>query len=196
MKRQNRQRGFTLIELLIALALTGVVSLLLLEGVRFSALGLGRMSERADRLEARRSLEELLRRELGAVTAAPLLTNMPALVGEPQSVQFLTLANEGGAGLYRVRLAVETQGGARSLVLSRRRLDVSAAAETQRAVLVPQLGDLRIAYYGAPVPGGDAHWQDDWKRLRDPPALVRFSFDAADRLVRPPLVVRLWTAVR
>ena len=196
MTRGKRPRGFTLVELLIALALTGIVSLLLLEGVRFSALGLGRLSDRADRLEARRSLEDLLRRELGAVSAAPLLSNVPALVGEPQSLQFLTLANDGGAGLYRVRLDVETQGGTRRLVLKRRRLDALSAADEQRAVLVPRLGDLRIAYFGALSPGGAAQWQEEWKGLRDPPALVRFAFDAGDGLARPPLVVRLWAAAR
>lgn len=196
MTRGRRPNGFTLVELLIALALTGIVALLMLEGVRFSALGLGRMSQRAEQLEARRSLEDLLRRELGAVAAAPLVANVPTLVGEPQALQFLTLANATGAGLYRVKLAVETHGDTRQLVLTRRPVDAPAAADAQRAVLVPRLGDLHIAYFGAASPGGDAQWQEEWKGLRDPPALVRFAFDPGDGLARPPLIVRLWAAAR
>jgi general secretion pathway protein J len=196
MTRGRRPDGFTLVELLIALALTGIVALLMLEGVRFSALGLGRLSDLADRLEARRSLEDLLRRELGAVTVAPLLATVPALVGEPQSLQFLTLANDTGAGLYRVKLAIETRGDTRQLVLTRRRIDAPATADAQRAVLVPRLRDLRIAYFGAATPGSDAQWQEEWTGRRDPPALVRFAFDAGDGLARPPLIVRLWAAAR
>lgn len=196
MMRRREPHGFTLVELLIALALTGIVSLLMLEGVRFSALGLGRLSDQAERLEARRSVEELLRRELGAAFAAPLLSSAPPLTGGPQSLQFLTLAEDSGAGLYRVALGVEAQGVKRRLVLSRRRVDAGGAVDAERTVLAPRLDSVQIAYFGAPSPGDEAHWQDRWEGMRDPPALVRIEFDAGDGLRRPPLVVRLWAATR
>ena len=72
MSARARPDGFTLVELLIALALTGIVSLLMLSGTRFAALGLDRVAAQADRLEARRNLDELLRRELSAAVASPL----------------------------------------------------------------------------------------------------------------------------
>jgi general secretion pathway protein J len=196
MTRPPPPRGFTLIEVLIALTLTGIVSLLALEGVRLTAMGVGRLTDRADRLEARRSLEDLLRRELGATFAAPRRRDQASFVGGPQSLQFVALAEDGGAGLYRDALVVETQDGVRRLALTRRRLDAMGAAEARHVVLVPRLGAWRIGYFGAPAPGADAAWQDRWEGLRDPPALVRLEFDTGDGLVRPPLIVRLWTVPR
>ena len=78
-RRGDQERGFTLVELLIALALTGIVSLLLLSTTRLAALGFDRASAQAERLEAHRALEDLLRRELSATIASPLLPNAPPL---------------------------------------------------------------------------------------------------------------------
>jgi general secretion pathway protein J len=196
MTDRKRGQGFTLIELVIALALTGIVALLALEGVRLNAMALGRLSDRTDRLEARRGLEDLLRRELGAAFAASLRRDQPVFAGSPEAVRFLTLAEDGGAGIWRVTLAVEARDGVRRLTLTRRRREALGAAGEQRAVLVPRLGALRIAYFGSDTPGATARWQDEWQGRRDLPTLVRFDLDAGDGLVRPPLLVRLWTGAR
>ena len=188
------RHGFTLVEVLIALALVGIVSLLLLEGIRFAALGLGRVSDQAGRLEARRGIEELLRRDLGTVFTASLPPAMPALIGGPQSMRFLTLAEDGGAGLYRVDLAIAARGGERALVLTRRRLGATGALDTEREVLAPRLKFLRIAYFGRATQDAKPQWQQSWGDSRFPPLMVRIALDTGDGLARPPLVVRLWAA--
>jgi len=181
------QRGFTLVELLIALALTGLVALLLLDATRMAAQGTNRVAAQADRLEARRTLEDLLRRDLSATNASPLATSAAPLVGGPQSVEFLSLAEDGGAGLYRIRLDIE--GGA--LVLSR---SAVAGGLPQRVVLAPRLAAFALAYFGAPPDGGEEKWQERWEKTRALPRLVRVSLDLGDGVARPPLVVRLWGA--
>jgi prepilin-type N-terminal cleavage/methylation domain-containing protein len=187
-----RRSGFTLVEVLIALALTGIVVLLMLEGMRFATAGLERASDRADRLEARRSRAALLERALGAAVAPPLLLHTPALVGGPQSVRFLSLAEDGGVGLYRVTLAVETRNGARALVMTRRRVGALQAVATTRAVVVPRLEELHIAYFGRTAADGVPQWHDHWDGPLDLPTLVRVVIDGRD--AAPPLVVRLWAA--
>jgi general secretion pathway protein J len=182
------QGGFTLVELLIALALTGLVSLLILGGTRFAALGLDRVSDQAARLEARRSIDALLRRALSSAAAAPLRPNEAALAGGPQSLSFLSLADDGGAGLYRVDLDLEAAG----LVLRRQR--IGAVGNGARIVLTQSLRTFKIEYYGAPPGAGDPGWHESWERSRIPPRLVRITLDTGDGIARPPLVVRLWTA--
>lgn len=196
MMRRRRQQGFTLVELLIALALAGVVALLMLEGIRFATLGLQRTSDRADQLETRRGIEDLLRRMLSTAFAAPLRGDAPALTGGPHAMQFLTLAEDGGAGLYRIDLGLAGAGGDRRLLLTRRRLDAPGARDAERIVLAPRLGDLRIAYFGSATPNDSPHWQESWEGLRYPPTLVRVALDLGDGPAHPPLVVRLWAAPR
>jgi general secretion pathway protein J len=188
-----RPHGFTLVELLIALALTGLVSLLVLSGTRFAALGLDRVAAQADTLEARNNLEALLRREISEAVASPLAPNAPPFAGGPQSLEFLSLAEDSGAGLYRVDLAVEGTGGTRALVLSRRRVGADSAA-ADRVTLAARPADFRLEYFGATPSDAEPQWHDRWEGLRYPPRLVRITLDTGDGLARPALIVRLWTA--
>jgi len=176
---RSGRAGFTLVELLIALALAAIVSLLAVSATRFAAMGLDRVSVASQRLETRRNLETLLRRSLAASIEAPSLPNVPALAGDSGRVSWLTLAEDGGAGLYRDELRLD----GRALVLLRRPVD---GGEAKRVVLAPR-ASLRLAYFGS-------EWQDAWTGAPDLPHLVRIALDLGDGLDRPPLVVRLWAA--
>jgi general secretion pathway protein J len=189
-RRAHTPRGFTLVELLIALALTGLVTLLLLSATRMAALGINRVSAQAERLEARRTLEEMLRRALSSAVASPLLPSAPPLVGGPEKLEFLSLAEDSGAGLYRVSLAVERS----ALVLRRSRDGASGESAPERTLLAPRLASLAIAYFGAPAANAEPHWQERWEGSRRLPKLVRITLDTGDGIAWPPLVVRLWTA--
>jgi general secretion pathway protein J len=177
----KRDAGFTLVELLLALALTGIVSLLAVSATRFAAVGLDRVSAQSQRLETRRTLEELLRRSLAATVAEPSLPNVPALEGTSAQVTYVTLADDSGAGLYSDELALD----GRALVLTRRIIGTGRAAS--RTVLAPRVVSLKLAYFGT-------SWQDYWNGTPVPPRLVRIALDLGDGLSRPPIVVRLWTA--
>ena len=194
MRQTVRRSGFTLVEVLIALALTGIVALLMLEGMRFAVAGLARVSDRAERLDTRQSIDALLRRALGSTLAAPLRPGVPGFVGGPESVRALTLAEDSGAGLYRVTLAVATSGGHQQLVFTRRRFGALGALETERTVLVRRLRHLRIDYFGSAQPDEPPRWHARWDGSRAPPLLVRVAIDTGDGEARPPLIVRLWAA--
>ena len=185
----KRQAGFILIEVLIALALSGIVALLLLEGVRVATIGLDRLSDRAERLEARRTLEDLLHRELGGAFAAPLAPNLPALVGHASDMHFLSLAEDAGAGLYQIELGLDKAG---ALALSRRR--IGGADEPQASVLLRHPQKFVISYFGAPTSTDTPQWWDRWDGPRYPPRLVRIVVEAGDGIAHPPIVVRLWSA--
>lgn len=186
------QRGFTLVELLIALALAGLVALLLLSATRLAALGADRVAATAERLKTRRALDDLLRRALASAIASPLLPNTPPLVGGPDQIEFLSLAEDSGAGLYRIRLAVERAGGGSALVLSRSR--AAGAGAPERTTLAALIASFAIAYFGAPAAGEAPAWHERWEGTRALPTLVRIAIDLGDGIARPPLVVRLWTA--
>lgn len=185
----KRADGFTLVELLLALALVGIVSLIAVAGTRFAALGLDRTVAAAERLETRRNLDDLLRRALSSAVAPRLPSNEPPLIGSADEIEFLSLAEDGGAGLYRTTLEVE-----RGALLMRRRPADAPEAVPERTLLVPRIGSFAIAYFGAADPAeADPEWHDRWEKLPYLPTLVRITVGPAGA---PPqsLVVRLWSA--
>jgi general secretion pathway protein J len=194
MKARSRAAGFTLVEILIALALTGLVTLLMVSATRFAVLGLDRITGAADRLEARRTLEDLLRRELAGTLASPLLPNASIVVGRPDSITFLTLADDSGAGLYRVAIDAETVGASRALMLTRWRSSAGGDGPPEHVLLAPRIGAFHIDYFGALGVNADPKWQDAWQGVRTPPTLVRMTIDTRDGLARPPLIVHLWAS--
>ena len=147
---KRRSAGFTLIEVLIALALDrhGRAAAAR-RRARRGASGSTACRERAERLEARRTLEDLLRRELGGAFAAPLAPNLPALVGHAAGAcAFLTLAEDAR------RRALPGRARSRQ---SAARCRSAAAASAPRAsrsepccCADPQ--KFAIAYFGAPTP--------------------------------------------
>ncbi|MGH7091877.1 MAG: prepilin-type N-terminal cleavage/methylation domain-containing protein [Stellaceae bacterium] len=188
----NRPSGFTLVELLLALALIGIVSLLATAGTRFAALGLDRTAVASERLATRRNLDDLLRRELASALVPPLLANQVPLEGTAHEVAFLSLAEDGGAGLFRTILRVESAGGTPALVLGRRRADADGRLE--RVVLVPRLRHFTLAYFGATAAGGEPAWQTQWHNMPYLPSLVRIEIGTEAAPQQAPLVIRLWTA--
>jgi general secretion pathway protein J len=177
------QAGFTLVEMLIALALTALVALLAMSGTRLAALGLNRVAASAQTLEEQRTLDTLLRREISAAVAPPLANRAP-LTGTPQRIEFLSLAEEGGAGLYRV--TIESEAGA--LILSRNR--IGSATLPVRTVLASRAPAFAIAYFGGRTQDDPPQWHERWDGSRILPRLVRITLDPAE----PPLVVRLWAS--
>ena len=55
--RRLSSAGFTLIELVVALALAGVISLLLLQGINLATTALDRLSRKAEQLDERRGVD-------------------------------------------------------------------------------------------------------------------------------------------
>ncbi|MBV9863382.1 MAG: hypothetical protein JO267_14685 [Alphaproteobacteria bacterium] len=190
-RRAPGQSGFLLLELLVALALAGLVGLLLVNGVRLAALGLDRLSAHADRLEDRRAVEDLLRRLLAEAVPLPVVADQRSFIGRPASLRFVTLAGDAGPGLYRIDLDLEARGGERDLVLTRRLADPSAQPGLQRSVLLHRVASFGLAYYGAMAPNEAPAWHEAWDSMSYPPSLVRVTAESDDGLSRPPLVVRL-----
>jgi prepilin-type N-terminal cleavage/methylation domain-containing protein len=197
MRRREKNRkaaGFTLVELTVALALAGLVSVILLYGVRVSALGLDRVSRHAEQVDDRRSIEALIRRAFASVAAIPVYDGAPSFVGGPTGVKFLSLAEDAGTGLYRVEIRLDVSRGDRPLILSRRLANPSGSARLQQSVLLRDLAVFQISYFGALSPNEDPAWQPRWEGLGYPPKLVRITFSGADGQIRAPIVVRLWNA--
>ena len=93
------EAGFTLIEVMVALALTALVSLILLHGTRLAVTGLDRHTRAAEWLDARQSRDDLLRRTLSAAASISRAAG-GEFVGKPDAIEFLAIAEDGGPGEF------------------------------------------------------------------------------------------------
>jgi len=187
---KHGRAGFTLIEMLVALALSAFVGVILLHGVRIATFGLDRHTKAAERLDARQALDELLRRTLGAAVLIPRIAG-GEFAGKPEAVEFVAAAEDGGAGLYRVTLGLDS---ARSLVLRRRLANSLGDPREAASVLAASLRSFRLAYFGVDAANATPDWHDSWQQLNVLPLMVRAIIDSDGDPPHPPLVVRLWNA--
>jgi general secretion pathway protein J len=185
----KRDAGFTLVELMVALALSALVSLVLLQGIRLAAAGLDRQTRASERLDARQSLDDLLRRTLGSAAAIPRSVGGD-FTGSPNGVEFVAAADDGGPGLYRVHLVFE-----RGRLILRRELAVPQGDPRATAsVVASDLRGFHLAYFGADTLDATLAWHDSWQQLSTLPQMVRVILDRDGDPPRPPLIVRLWNA--
>jgi prepilin-type N-terminal cleavage/methylation domain-containing protein len=189
----RRDSGFTLVEVLVAVALSAFVSLILMYGIRLAAFGLDRHTREAERLDTRQSLDDLLRRTLGAAALIPRIAG-GEFIGKPDSIEFLGVAEDSGPGLYRIDLAVDRARRDRPLVLQRRLAAPSGDPRAAASVVATKIRDFRLAYFGADAANATPAWHDGWQQLNILPLMVRVILDTEGDPPRPALVVRLWNA--
>jgi prepilin-type N-terminal cleavage/methylation domain-containing protein len=187
------EAGFTLIEVLVALALSALVSLILLNGIRLATTGLDRQTRVAERLDTRQSLDDLLRRTLGSAALVPRLAG-GTFNGGPSALEFLGIAEDGGPGLYRIDLAIDAMRRDRPLILRRRLAMPAGAPRDATSIVATRVRDFRLAYFGADTASAAPSWHDSWQQLNVLPLMVRVTLDSEGDPPHPPLIVRLWNA--
>lgn len=187
------QSGFTLIEVLIALALSALVSVILLHGIRLATAGLDRHTRVVERLDTRQSLDDLLRRTLGSAALVPR-TGGGIFVGRPDAVEFLAASEDGGPGLYRIVLSFDRGQRDRAVILRRRLFNAAGDPRVSTSVVATNVREFRLAYFGSDATDTVPSWHDAWQQLNILPRMVRVVLDSEGEPPRPSLIVRLWNA--
>lgn len=183
--------GFTLVEMMVALVLAGLVGLILLRGVGVAAAGLGRLTQRAEGIAEQRAIEMTLGRVLASAVALPAPDGVPAFVGRPTSLTFLSVADDGGPGLYIVRLALWHDRTRQAITYSRQLAAASGHTRGAGGILVHNVRSFSLAYFGAASAAAEPAWHRDWQGLVGLPKLVRIMLETDDDRVSPPIVLRL-----
>jgi len=189
----------TLAELLVAMTLLGLLSLMMLGGIRFGARSWERTQESSDALNTMVGLQSFLRTHLGE-TARP-----NGVHGDAEHLTFTAvwMTALGGGGLYEFELSRQrgeeaADGG--KLALSWRPAPGGdeanqlrdVAALTGERVMLEGIDALAIAYYGQPRGSADPEWFTEWAPEMGAPFLVRIEAELADpRQHWPPLIVGL-----
>jgi len=126
MQRLSLQRGFTLLELLIALALIGLMVVLLFGALRFSSNAWASTEQRTERDAGMRLVYQYLADRMEQ--ARPVTAYVESqgeevffFIGMDTAVEFVSLmsAQVGGGGLYIIRLQERGSGSSKQLLLIR-----------------------------------------------------------------------------
>ena len=126
MHKQSPQRGVTLLELLIALAVSGLMTVVLFGALRFSSKAWASTEERVERDAGIRLTYQYLvdRMEQARPVSAYLESEGEEVfifTGEDDALEFVSPmpAHLGSGGLYIVRLQEQDAGGKKQLLLNR-----------------------------------------------------------------------------
>jgi general secretion pathway protein J len=177
----RRRAGFTLLELVVAIALMGLVLVVLYSGLRLGLNGSDSGEQRAEATNRLRLVQEFLRRQLAqSMTVYRIDDKQEKVVvfaGQPNGIEFVApmLTQLGQGGLYRVRMGV---GDGR--LWMRWRLyqpDDPAAGEERETVLLEGVSAAEWAYFG-PERDSDQEpprWRSDWSSTERRPLLVRLN---------------------
>ncbi len=204
-RRRAAPRGFTLIELLIALTLVGMLSIILVGGLRFGT----RLWETGDRRSAGlaqvEAVQGLLRRQIGQAfilrQAAGGEARAASFEGGEGRLRFTAPLPSfvGVGGVYRFELAeAETEEGARVLELVWQlyrpdREDWFEEEGLTRRTLIEGVESVRFRYYGNQERGQEPDWFEAWDSARGLPALIAvdLAYPEGDPRSWPDLSVAL-----
>ncbi|SLN56883.1 prepilin-type N-terminal cleavage/methylation domain-containing protein [Oceanibacterium hippocampi] len=173
------ERGFTLLETLVAIALLGLVTLVLGAAIDFAVSGRRAAETAADSSERLRLAQQVLRQriELALPLTAPGAVR-PILLFEGSASRLRFLADIRRPGGERGLNILDIGLGDDGLVIARApwqpgSASLQAAGQIERSVLLSDATSFRLAYYGSATEGGAVGWQRDWRDAERLPAMIR-----------------------
>ena len=180
-----KQSGFTLLELLIAMTLMGLVLVIVYSGLNIGMRSWDAGTERAERTEELRLVEDFIRRRLsesvGVFRQDPEEGSVVVFEGDESGLTLVTpmLAQLGLGGLYLVRFGVaEGNEGARlSMRWEPYRPEGEEPAEGEETVLVNRVSGAQWGYFGADEPDAEPRWHERWSNPDERPSLVRLYLE-------------------
>ena len=178
-----RDDGFTLLELLVALAVLGLLSLVLFGSLRFGVQVWQRSEDALETANHLRNVEATLSRDL--MRAYPLyISTAPGQAkiefdGVMDSLTFLTPDDSVPGALDRVTIKKETMDDG-AVVVRRSALELSSQSGVHDKVLLKRVRQLRFSYFGAKAPGEPPVWRNEWRDKTKLPNLISIKIEFRD----------------
>jgi general secretion pathway protein J len=197
---RSHDAGYTLVELLASLIIIGMVSMMMLSGITAGR----RVWEKADTANAQgetiSGAQMLLRERIERAYPATRYDKIPTysdFFGAANGVNFLSPPRDihAPSGLVRYTLALAPNGDLVLSALSDLAVDPKAPGEP--LVLLHNVQQLDIAYFGVTPPDKDPAWHENWQFRQTLPMLmrVRVQFPPEDTRAWPDLLIKPFAMV-
>ncbi len=195
------QRGFTLVEVLVGLSVASLLFGLVYGTVRLGQRSASGLNEQVTENEVMRIGWQFLHDALSRARPMPRIErgveqNVTGFSGEHNVLEFVAdmPSYAGLGGLMTISLGIETHAGTANLVLSRQRFDrLGRDTDTEaleRAILVENLDELQIRYFGRHERDDQPDWYTRWQDLPTLPNLIEISVQPSNKPAWPLLIAR------
>ena len=200
----NGQDGFTLIELLVSLVLTALLLAAVPPALRFaqrSVTAVAALDQRTGADTALTFVEQRLAETTAIYDRAGDGRLRIIFSGEANAIEFMApMASAGSSGLSKLGFKIEdaasaSPGGLRLTWTPWRPApaegDYVPPPTTQSRLILPGARALNIRYFGAPLPGEQPDWADQWARADTIPDLVELRVDLPGEVKVRQVALRL-----
>lgn len=175
----DRDGGFTLIELLVALTLFSLLMTAVFGGLSFGARIWQRGGERLENVSQVQAVHRFLHQRLEDALPLDDRRDRPLFKGERTGIRLASTMPESlGDGVFLLDLGLRARdGGApiRDLILRWRPLEPSLSSEGGERVILEDVSELTIGYFGESRRAAARGWHGRWQNEPSLPELVRID---------------------
>ena len=192
-------RGFTLIEVMLAMTLLSIMMVLLFSALRISAQSWEAGEGKIAQVNETALVYNFFQRHLA--TARPLWNDVSeggqtfSFQGTSRSLQFVSAfpasAARPGLQLFTIE-RVRQQDGVKAIKVTITPFFPAADGETwepEEEILLDNVQDFRLAYFGLDENSGTGFWQDAWRDRKTLPSLVKIKIVRNNELFWPEMVI-------
>lgn len=197
-----RRNGFTLIEVLIAMTLLGVMVVLLFSSLRIAAESWNAGEHKIAEVNQKAVVYQFFKRHLSTIRPLPMLETtdefnpefQQAFQGHLQNLRFVAAlpASSARKGLQVFNLALDpTNTSTLMVTLTPYRATEADAVPVKPEILLENIADLRLSYFGKTEDIAEPQWWDEWSVVDRLPSLIKVSITLQDGSYWPDMVFAL-----
>jgi len=199
MLKQHRTSGFTLLEVMLAMTLLSIMVVLLFSSLKIGAESWNKGEKKIAEVNDKAVVYQFFKRHLPAIK--PLWDDFSddervfSFQGETNKLQFVSIfpasAGRKGLQLFEVIFDKYDQGLVKVVLSPFYPALDEQQWEPEEVVLLEQVENFEISYFGKEMGESDGSWVDSWKQRETLPALLKIKITLENQSYWPEMIFAL-----